>query len=293
MLNHSYMYMVQVSCTHTHTHTQASYPGHMVRRKSGLVSTAHACVNDSGNFPRTSQIMESYQRLSERVPIDRKRTKATSGMVGVLQVCLSSPRLISFHLKKMGMCPISSKIQKHFLAISSYFDCPVESQRYQRLGLLILRPFNFKRRPEYTRNAFLGGVYSIGSNRICYDHLRSLFTRTSGYKYMLNQRIADRQTYWRCHYPGRAVTDTTDQLVNKHSHPPTQLKELRRLWRRGWRREQRKRQPQFHVFTTMVCKTLPSMTTVAPLLPTFFSMGSSIYRKRGEKLPPSHALLMT
>ena len=44
-----------------------------------------------------------------------------------------------------------------------------------------------------------------------------------GYKYRLNRRTADN---WRCHdrsCPGRAVTDTTDQLVscnNKHSHPP-------------------------------------------------------------------------
>ena len=47
-----------------------------------------------------------------------------------------------------------------------------------------------------------------------------------GYKFTLNRRTADGQTYWRCHdrsCPGRAVTDTTDQQVscnNKHSHPP-------------------------------------------------------------------------
>ena len=46
--------------SHTHndlrdsTHHQlASYPGHVFGGKSGLVSTACACANDSGNFPRT------------------------------------------------------------------------------------------------------------------------------------------------------------------------------------------------------------------------------------------------
>ena len=36
----------------------ASYPGHMVGGKSGLVSTVCACTNDSGNLPRTSLIMD-------------------------------------------------------------------------------------------------------------------------------------------------------------------------------------------------------------------------------------------
>ena len=31
----------------------SSYPGHVVRGKSGLVSTVCACANDSRNFPRT------------------------------------------------------------------------------------------------------------------------------------------------------------------------------------------------------------------------------------------------
>ncbi len=47
-----------------------------------------------------------------------------------------------------------------------------------------------------------------------------------GYMYTLNRRTADGHTYWRCHdrsCPGRAVTDSNDQLVScndKHSHPP-------------------------------------------------------------------------
>ena len=38
--------------------TLASYPGHVGGGKSGLVSTVCACVNDSGNLPRTSPIMD-------------------------------------------------------------------------------------------------------------------------------------------------------------------------------------------------------------------------------------------
>ena len=75
-----------------------------------------------------------------------------------------------------------------------------------------------------------------------------------GYKYTLNRRTADRQTYWRCHdrsCPGRAVTDTTDQLVscnNKHSHPlpPTEraLEVVKKMIK-----NRAKRQPQFSAFT--------------------------------------------
>ena len=36
----------------------ASYPGHVGGGKSGLVSTVCACANDSGNFSRTSPIMD-------------------------------------------------------------------------------------------------------------------------------------------------------------------------------------------------------------------------------------------
>ena len=36
----------------------ASYPGHVGGGKSGLVSTVYACANDSGNFSRTSPIMD-------------------------------------------------------------------------------------------------------------------------------------------------------------------------------------------------------------------------------------------
>ena len=36
----------------------ASYPGHVGGGKSGLVSTVCACTNDSGNFSRTSPIMD-------------------------------------------------------------------------------------------------------------------------------------------------------------------------------------------------------------------------------------------
>ena len=45
--------------------------------------------------------------------------------------------------------------------------------------MLTLRSINFKRRLEYIRDAFLGGVYSTGSNGIHYDHSRSSFTSTS------------------------------------------------------------------------------------------------------------------
>ena len=47
-----------------------------------------------------------------------------------------------------------------------------------------------------------------------------------GYRYTLNHRTADGQTYWRCQdrsCSGRVVTDTNDQLVtcnDKHTHPP-------------------------------------------------------------------------
>ena len=36
----------------------ASYPGHVEGGKSGLVSIVGACANDSGNFSRTSPIMD-------------------------------------------------------------------------------------------------------------------------------------------------------------------------------------------------------------------------------------------
>jgi len=47
------------------------------------------CIEDKLQRLRTTA-QESYQRLSERVPIDRKRTKATSGVVGVSPSTASS-----------------------------------------------------------------------------------------------------------------------------------------------------------------------------------------------------------
>ena len=47
---------------------------------------------------------ESYQRLSERVPIDRKRTKATSGIVGVSpSTALSRPSSKRAHLQPRAL----------------------------------------------------------------------------------------------------------------------------------------------------------------------------------------------
>ena len=37
-----------------------------------------------------------------------------------------------------------------------------------------LRSIDFKWRQEYIRDAFLGGAYSTGSNRICYNHSKEL-----------------------------------------------------------------------------------------------------------------------
>ena len=50
-----------------------------------------------------------------------------------------------------------------------------------------------------------------------------------GFKYTLNRRGREGQTYWRCvdrNCPGRAVTDENDHLVstnNKHCHPPNDV----------------------------------------------------------------------
>ena len=55
---------IRLRLTHTRvatvrfTHSLASYPGHVGGGKSGLVSTVCACVNDSGNLPRMSPIMD-------------------------------------------------------------------------------------------------------------------------------------------------------------------------------------------------------------------------------------------
>ena len=49
------------SCLYSYICTRAwiaSYPGHVGGGKSGLVSTVCACANDSGNFSRTSPIMD-------------------------------------------------------------------------------------------------------------------------------------------------------------------------------------------------------------------------------------------
>ena len=46
--------------------TVASYPGHVGGGKSGLVSTVCACANDSGNFLRTSPIMDKLHVVAMR-----------------------------------------------------------------------------------------------------------------------------------------------------------------------------------------------------------------------------------
>ena len=60
----------------------ASYPGHVGGGKSGLVSTVYACANDSGNFSRTSPIMDKLH-----VVVMRKRTKLDIRLA-VWRLCL-------------------------------------------------------------------------------------------------------------------------------------------------------------------------------------------------------------
>ena len=60
----------------------ASYPGHVVGGKSGLVSTVCACVNSSGNFPRTSPNTDKLHMVVMR------RDNQTRYRLAVWQLCL-------------------------------------------------------------------------------------------------------------------------------------------------------------------------------------------------------------
>ena len=60
----------------------ASYPGHVVGGKSGLVSTACACANNSGNFPRTSPNTDKLHMVVMR------RNDQTRYTLAVWQLCL-------------------------------------------------------------------------------------------------------------------------------------------------------------------------------------------------------------
>ena len=59
----------------------ASYPGHVVRGKSGLVSTVCACAN-CGNFPRTSPNTDKLHMVVMR------RNNQTRYTLAVWQLCL-------------------------------------------------------------------------------------------------------------------------------------------------------------------------------------------------------------
>ena len=60
----------------------ASYPGHVVGGKSGLVSTVCACANNSGNFPRTSPNTDKLHMVVMR------RNYQTRYTLAVWQLCL-------------------------------------------------------------------------------------------------------------------------------------------------------------------------------------------------------------
>ena len=66
------------------------------------------------------------------------------------------------------------------------------------------------------RDAFLGGVYSAGSNGICYDHSRSPFTSTSGVQVYTPPKLL--MAIWT-----ETVQEELSQIPlvscnNKHSH---------------------------------------------------------------------------
>ena len=60
----------------------ASYPGHVVGGKSGLVSTVCACANNSGNFPRTSP------NTDKLTVVVMRRNNQTRYTLAVWQLCL-------------------------------------------------------------------------------------------------------------------------------------------------------------------------------------------------------------
>ena len=104
-----------------------------------------------------------------------------------------------------------------------------------KFRLLKLREIDFKHRLEYIRDAFLGEVYSTVNNGYCYNHLRSSLTSTSGVQvYARSKQLAG--------LIGDVITEAAlEELsqipliswlaatTNTPPHPPTQLKELRRL----------------------------------------------------------------
>ena len=59
----------------------ASYPGHVGGGKSGLVSTVCACANNSGNFSRTSPIMDKLHVVVMR---RNNQTRYTACSVAVV-----------------------------------------------------------------------------------------------------------------------------------------------------------------------------------------------------------------
>lgn len=116
-----------------------------------------------------------------------------------------------------------------------------------------------------------------------------------GYKYTLNRRTTDGQTYWRCHdrsCSGRAVTDSNDQLVscnNQHSHPPQPAERAAEVVKEKMKKRAREETtpvPRIYRDGLQQVAQESNRESVAPLLPTFSSLRSTLYRKRHQRLPP-------
>ena len=74
-------------CRTDQLHLLASYPGHVGGGKSGLVSTVCACANDSGNFSRTSPIMDKLHVIVMR---RNNQTRFTACSVAVVFMVYSA-----------------------------------------------------------------------------------------------------------------------------------------------------------------------------------------------------------
>ena len=119
-----------------------------------------------------------------------------------------------------------------------------------------------------------------------------------GYRYTINRRTADGQTYWRCFdrtCGGRAVTDVNDCLVsanNNHNHPPDVVEvAVQKIKEEIKERSKAETTPIpriYHDFLQEVNQHILS-SEIAAILPTFQSIRSSLYRKRRENHPPMPA----
>ena len=114
-----------------------------------------------------------------------------------------------------------------------------------------------------------------------------------GYRYTINRRTLDDQTYWRCadrKCPGRAITSADDQLVSKndkHNHPPNTTEiELEKIKESMKVRAHQETTPVPQIYHDTLAVVSQQRDDAVAIIATYTSIRSTLYRKRRQNLPP-------